>query len=81
MLFPCCVCWLVSPLLGYLLVLAMDNNGVLAQSMVIGVATPTAVNTAILHSISTMNRSMPYFITLLSPVSLTAVIYLATRYL
>jgi predicted permease len=39
---------LLSPLLGYLIVVALGVKGTLAQSMVIGVATPTAVNTAIL---------------------------------
>ncbi len=38
----------VSPLLGYLFVTLMGIHGVLAQSLIVGVSTPSAVNTAIL---------------------------------
>ena len=39
---------IVSPILGFILVLLLDVKGVLAQSLIIGVSTPTAVNTAII---------------------------------
>ena len=84
-LFPCCIRLLLSPLLGYLLVLALGIKGVLAQSMVIGVATPTAVNTAILalqyDNEPEYASRIVYFTTLLSPISLSVVIYFATTYL
>ena len=84
-LFPCCIRLLLSPLLGYLLVLVLGIKGVLAQSMVIGVATPTAVNTAILalqyDNEPEYASRIVYFTTLLSPISLSAVIYFATTYL
>jgi len=84
-LLPCCIRLLLSPLLGYLLVLALGVKGVLAQSMVIGVATPTAVNTAILalqyNNEPEYASRIVYFTTLFSPVSLSLVIYFATTYL
>lgn len=85
MLFPCCIRLLLSPLLGYLLVLGLGIKGILAQSMVIGVATPTAVNTAILalqyDNEPEYAARVVYFTTLFSPVSLSLVIYCATTYL
>jgi predicted permease len=84
-LVPCCIRLLLSPLLGYLLVLALGVKGILAQSMVIGVATPTAVNTAILalqyNNESEYASRIVYFTTLFSPLSLSVVIYFATTYL
>jgi predicted permease len=84
-LFPCCIRLLLSPLLGYLVVLALGIKGVLAQSMVIGVATPTAVNTAILalqyDNEPEYASRIVYFTTLFSPISLSVVIYFATTYL
>ena len=84
-LLPCCIRLLLSPLLGYLLVLTLGITGVLAQSMVIGVATPTAVNTALLalqyDNEPEYASRIVYFTTLFSPVSLSLVIYFATTYL
>ena len=84
-LLPCCIRLLLSPLLGYLIVLALGVKGVLAQSMVIGVATPTAVNTAILalqyNNEPEYASRIVYFTTLFSPISLSVVIYFATTYL
>lgn len=37
-----------APFLGYLFVMALGIKGILAQSMIIGVSTPSAVNTAII---------------------------------
>lgn len=39
---------LLSPLLGYAIVRLLNIEGLLAQSLILGVATPTAVNTAII---------------------------------
>ncbi|HIJ94747.1 MAG TPA: AEC family transporter [Desulfuromonadales bacterium] len=84
-LLPCCIRLLLSPLLGYLIVLALGVKGIMAQSMVIGVATPTAVNTAILalqyNNESEYASRIVYFTTLFSPVSLSLVIFCATNYL
>ncbi|MFZ4858306.1 MAG: AEC family transporter [Desulfuromonadaceae bacterium] len=84
-LLPCCIRLLLSPLLGYLIVLALGVKGLLAQSMVIGVATPTAVNTAILalqyNNEPEYASRIVYFTTLFSPISLSLVIYFATTYL
>lgn len=84
-LLPCCIRLLLSPVLGYLLVLIFGLHGVLAQSMVIGVATPTAVNTAILalqyDNEPEYASRIVYFTTLFSPLSLSLVIYCATTYL
>jgi predicted permease len=53
--------------------------------MVIGVATPTAVNTAILalqyNNEPEYASRIVYFTTLFSPLSLSVVIYFATTYL
>ena len=84
-LLPCCIRLMLSPLLGYLIVLALGVKGILAQSMVIGVATPTAVNTAILalqyNNEPEYASRIVYFTTLFSPISLSVVIYFATAYL
>jgi malate permease and related proteins len=84
-LLPCCIRLLLSPLIGYLIVLALGAKGILAQSMVIGVATPTAVNTAILalqfNNEPEYASRIVYFTTLFSPLSLSVVIYFATTFL
>jgi predicted permease len=84
-LLPCCIRLLLSPLLGYLVVLALGIKGILAQSMVIGVATPAAVNTAIIALQYTNEPEyasrIVYFTTLFSPLSLSLVIYFATTWL
>lgn len=81
-MLPCCIRLLLSPLIGYLIVLALGLKGILAQSMVIGVATPTAVNTAILalqyNNEPEYASRIVYFTTLFSPLSLSLVIYFAT---
>lgn len=44
----CFIRLLVSPAIGFLLVLLLGVKGMLAQSLIIGASTPTAVNTAII---------------------------------
>jgi malate permease and related proteins len=76
---------LLSPLAGYLLVLALGLKGILAQSLIIGVSTPSAVNTAI---IAREFDNEPEFAskgvfatTVLSTVTIPVVIYLVTKFL
>jgi predicted permease len=80
-----CIRLLLSPLAGYLLVLALGLKGILAQSLIIGVSTPSAVNTAI---IAKEFESEPEFAakgvlatTVLSTVTIPVVIYLTGRFL
>lgn len=44
----CLIRLILSPVLGYVLIRVMGIQGVLAQSLIIGVSTPSAVNTAII---------------------------------
>ncbi len=75
----------LSPALGLLLVLLLGVQGDLAKAMIIGVATPTAVNTAILArefdnepEYASQNVLVS---TLLSPISLSVLIFLLNRYM
>jgi predicted permease len=70
----------VAPLLGFLLVRLFGFQGVLAQSLVLGVGTPAAVNTAIIAR--EMENEPDYAAhivlvsTALSPFTLSAIIML-----
>ena len=75
----------LSPALGFLLVLLLGVQGDLAKAMIIGVATPTAVNTAILArefdnepEYASQNVLVS---TLLSPITLSILIFLLNRYM
>lgn len=76
---------LLSPLAGYLMVLALGLKGILAQSLIIGVSTPSAVNTAIIarefDSEPEFASTGVFATTALSTVTIPVVIYLAGRYL
>lgn len=70
----------LSPLLGFLFVMALGVKGILAQSMILGVSMPSAVNTAI---IAKEFDNEPEFAsqivlvsTVLSPLTISAIIYL-----
>lgn len=76
---------ILSPALGLLLVLLLGVQGELAKAMIIGVATPTAVNTAILArefdnepEYASQNVLVS---TLISPVTLSVLIFLLNRYM
>jgi predicted permease len=70
----------VSPLLGYLFVTLIGIHGVLAQSLIVGVSTPSAVNTAILarefDNEPEYASQIVLVSTLLSAVTVSTVIYL-----
>lgn len=75
----------LSPALGFLLILLLGVQGDLAKAMIIGVATPTAVNTAILArefdnepEYASQNVLVS---TLLSPITLSVLIFLLNRYM
>lgn len=75
----------LSPLLGFLLILLLGVQGELAKAMIIGVATPTAVNTAILarefDNEPEYAAQNVFVSTLLSPITLSILIFLLNRYL
>jgi predicted permease len=75
---------ILSPLLGFLLVRLLGIEGILAKSLIIGVATPTAVNTAIFarefDNEPEYAAQIVLVSTLLSVVTLSTIIYLL-RYL
>jgi predicted permease len=70
----------LSPLLGLLLIRLLGIHGMLAKSLLIGVATPTAVNTAILarefDNEPEYAAQIVLISTLLSVVTLSTIIYL-----
>jgi predicted permease len=70
----------LSPLLGFLLVRLLGIHGMLAKSLIIGVATPTAVNTAILarefDNEPEYAAQIVLVSTLFSVVTLSTIIYL-----
>ena len=76
---------IVSPVLGFALVLLLGIKGILAQSLIIGVSLPSAVNTAIIarqYDNEPEYASQIVFVsTLASTVTLSIVIYLVTRFM
>jgi malate permease and related proteins len=74
----------LSPVLGLILVLLLDVKGVLAQSLIIGVSTPTAVNTAIIarefDNEPEYASQIVLVSTLISTVSISIVLLLVNRY-
>lgn len=76
---------ILSPLAGYLLVLALGLKGVLAQSLIIGVSTPSAVNTAIIAREFDCEPEFAskgvFATTALSTVTIPIIIYLTGRFL
>jgi malate permease and related proteins len=75
-----CIRLVLSPLIGYALVSLMGIHGILAQSLIVGVSTPTAVNTAILakefDNEPEYASQIVMVSTLLSAVTVSTVIYL-----
>lgn len=71
---------LISPLLGFFIVRIMGIEGVLAQSLIIGVATPVAVNTAIIarefDNEPDYAAQAVFVSTVLSPVTISIIICL-----
>lgn len=71
---------ILSPLLGFLLVWAMGIRGVLAQALIIGVSTPSAVNTALLakefDNEPEYASQIVFVSTILSALTVSLVIYL-----
>lgn len=76
---------ILSPLFGYLLVLLLGLHGVIAKGLIIGVSMPTAINTAILareFDNEPDYASQNVFVsTLLSPFTLSVVIFLVNTYM
>jgi predicted permease len=81
-LLSCLIRLAVAPLVGYALVLVFGIHGILAQSLIIGVSTPTAVNTAILareyDNEPEYASQIVMVSTLLSVVTLSIVIFLVS---
>jgi predicted permease len=75
----------LSPALGFLLVMLLGVHGELAKSMILGAATPTAVNTAILarefDNEPEYAAQNVFFSTLLSPISISILIYLLNTFM
>ena len=78
-LLPCFIRLVLSPILGYLLTLLMGIKGELAQALIIGVSTPSAINTAILakefNNEPDYASKIVFYSTLLSGLSMSMVIY------
>lgn len=76
---------ILSPILGYCLVMLLGVHGILAKSLIIGASTPTAVNTAIIakefDNEPEYAAQMVFFSTMLSSVTISVVIYIVTTYL
>lgn len=76
---------ILSPILGYCLVLLLGVHGILAKSLIIGASTPTAVNTAIIakefDNEPEYAAQMVFVSTILSSVTISLVIYLVTTYM
>lgn len=74
----------VSPLLGFGLVTLLGIHGILAQSLILGVSTPTAVNTAIIakefDNEPDYASQMVFTSTLLSAFSISIVLFFITHY-
>lgn len=78
-LLPCFIRLILSPILGFLLAALMGIKGELAQALIIGVSTPSAVNTAILakefNSEPDYAAKIVVYSTILSGVTMSLVIY------
>ncbi|SDI41703.1 AEC family transporter [Propionivibrio dicarboxylicus] len=78
-LLPCFIRLVVSPILGFLLTLLLGIKGELAQALIIGVSTPSAINTAILarefNNEPDYAAKIVFYSTLLSGLSMSFVIY------
>lgn len=76
---------ILSPAIGFLLVMMLGVKGILAKSLIIGASTPTAVNTAILarefDNEPEYASQIVLVSTALSAVSLSVVIYLLNRFM
>ncbi|NSW90169.1 MAG: AEC family transporter [Firmicutes bacterium] len=76
---------ILSPLLGFLLVWAMGIRGILGQALVIGVSTPSAVNTALLakefDNEPEYASQIVFVSTILSALTVSLVIYLTGLFL
>lgn len=75
---------IISPVLGFIIVLAMGVEGDIAKSMIIGVATPTAVNTAILakefDNEPDYTAQVVFISTLASSITVSLVLYVLNSY-
>ena len=71
---------MISPVLGFLLVMLLGVKGIMAQSLIIGVSTPTAVTTAIIakefNNEPEYCSQMVFVSTILSVFTISIVIYL-----
>lgn len=76
---------ILSPALGLLMVLILGVEGELAKALIIGISTPTAVNTAILarefDNEPEYAAQNVFVSTLLSPITLSILIYLLNAYM
>lgn len=78
-LLPCFIRLIVSPCLGFLLTLLLGIEGELAKALIIGVSTPTAINTAIIarefNNEADYAAKIVFYSTLLSGISMSVIIY------
>lgn len=76
---------ILSPILGFLIIKLLGVQGELSKSLIIGVATPTAVNTAILarefDNEPEYAAQNVFVSTLLSPITLSVLIFLLNKYM
>jgi len=76
---------IISPLLGFFLLQAMGIKSILAQALVIGVSTPSAVNSALIakefDNEPEYASQVVFVSTILSALTITIVIYLVRTFL
>jgi predicted permease len=78
-LIPSLTRLIISPLLGFLFVFAMGIEGILARALIIGVSTPSAVNTALIakefNNEPEYASQIVFMSTILSALTVSFVIY------
>ena len=79
----CFIRLMLSPLIGLLLVTLLGAKGVLAQSLIIGASTPTAVNTAIIakefDNEPDYCSQIVFVSTIMSAITISVIIYFVSR--
>ncbi len=83
-LLSCFIRLMLSPALGFLLVLLLGVKGVMAQSLILGAATPTAVNTAIIakefDNEPEYSSQIVFVSTIFSTFTISAIIFIIGRF-
>lgn len=84
-MISCFIRLILSPIIGFALVKLLGVEGILAKSLIIGASTPTAVNTAIIarefDNEPEYAAQMVFVSTILSAVTISAVMYIVTTYM